>query len=235
MELSKRLQAVADLVTPGLKVADIGTDHGYIPIYLVENKKNPSAVAMDINRGPLEKAKENIALHHLEDYIETRLSDGVSELKPQEADSVVIAGMGGALVIKIMQEAGGLKTSVKEWVLQPQSELWKVRKYLLETGYRIVEEDMVLDEGKYYPMMKVREEQPECYNDMELYYGKLLLQKKSPVLKSFLQKEWKIKREILEKLEISDSESTNLRREELKQETERIKDALRIFEDGESI
>lgn len=229
MELSKRLQAVADLVTAGLRVADVGTDHGYVPIYLVENKKSPSAIAMDINKGPLKKAEENIALHGLGDYIETRLSDGVCKLKDGEADSIIIAGMGGGLVIKIMQAAERLQDTVKEWVLQPQSELWKVRQYLAESGYRIVEEDMVLDEGKFYPMMKVKKEQPEEYNFTELCYGKLLLQKKHPVLKQFLDRELQIKEEILEKLDTVNSESGAGRKEEVKKEIEIVKDALSIF------
>ena len=104
MELSKRLKAVAELVTPGQKIADIGTDHAYIPIWLVEEKRAVSAIAMDINQGPLAKAKENIELHGLSSYIETRLSDGMKKLCPNEADSVIIAGMGGGLVMKILED-----------------------------------------------------------------------------------------------------------------------------------
>ena len=135
MELSVRLQAVADMVTEGTKVADVGTDHAYIPIYLVEHDKNPSAIAMDINRGPLKKAEENISSHNLENKIETRLSDGLKQLHLGEADSVVIAGMGGGLVVKIMEEGTLHKKYVKEWILQPQSEISKVRQYLNENGY----------------------------------------------------------------------------------------------------
>lgn len=229
MELSKRLQAVADLVEPGFRVADVGTDHGYIPIYLVETGKNPSAIAMDINKGPLKKAEENIALHGLEDYIVTRLSDGVHKLQAGEADCIIIAGMGGGLVMKIMQAAGTIENDVTEWILQPQSELWKVRQYLIESGYRVVQEDMVLDEGKFYPMMKVKKEQSEEYSFTELCYGKLLLQQKHPVLKQFLEKELKIKTEILEKLDAVNSESSTGRKEEIKKEIEIIKDALSIF------
>lgn len=229
MELSKRLKGVADLVTPGVRVADVGTDHGYIPIYLVETGKNPAAIAMDINKGPLKKAEENIALHGLENYIVTRLSDGVHKLKVGEADSIIIAGMGGGLVIKIMQAAGAIENDVAEWILQPQSEIWKVRQYLVESGYHIVQEDMVLDEGKFYPMMKVKKGQSEQYNFTELCYGKLLLQQAHPVLKQFLEKELQIKKEILEKLDAVSSESSTGRKVELKKEIEIIKDALSIF------
>ena len=104
MELSKRLQAVADLVSNGVTVADVGTDHGYIPIYLVESGKNKCAIAMDINRGPLDRAEAHIRMHGLGEQIKTRLSDGVQKLQIGECDCVIVAGMGGGLVIKIMED-----------------------------------------------------------------------------------------------------------------------------------
>ena len=102
MQLSKRLQAVADLVTPGSRLADVGTDHGYVPIWLYEQGIIPSAIAMDLREGPLNRAKENIAVHDLSDGITVRLSDGLEKLLSGEADSIVIAGMGGMLVKKIL-------------------------------------------------------------------------------------------------------------------------------------
>lgn len=155
MQLSKRLQAVANFVTKGNTVADIGTDHGYIPIYLCEEGITPRAIAMDINQGPLKRAEENIQLHGLNNRITTRLSDGVTALSKEESDTVIIAGMGGGLVKKILSEGTEVLKSVKEFVLQPQSELKEVREFLRENHYCIIDEDMVLDGGKYYPIMKV--------------------------------------------------------------------------------
>lgn len=220
---------MADLVTPGLRIADIGTDHGYVPIYLVENGRNPSAVAMDINRGPLRKAEEHIALHGLSDYIETRLSDGVDKLKEGEADSVIIAGMGGGLVIRILSAAGTLADDVQEWILQPQSEIRKVRRYLSETGFRIAEENIVLDDGKYYPMMRVQKGVPEVYTEAELCYGKHLIGSRHPVLKQFLERELGMKKEILVRLDAAGSAGSRERTEEIKKEIEMIKGVLDIF------
>src|SRR5699024_7353656 len=104
MELSKRLNAVASLVTDGYRLADIGTDHAYIPIFLVSTGKIPAAVAMDVNRGPLLRAEENIRTYGLEKRIATRISDGFAALEKNEADSAVIAGMGGLLTIRILKE-----------------------------------------------------------------------------------------------------------------------------------
>ena len=229
MELSKRLQAVADLVTPGLKVADIGTDHGYIPIWLMEHKKASFAVAMDINKGPLEKARENIRLHGLASYIETRLSDGMKNLKAGEAESVVIAGMGGGLVMKILEDVKGKSLGIREWILQPQSEIQKVRTYLRESGYCIVAEDMVLDEGKFYPMMKVIKGEPELYSEAELCYGKILLKNRNKVLEEFLKKELDIKTEIRNRLQNSDGENISRRKAELTKEIEVIREALKVY------
>ena len=135
MELSKRLRAVADLVTAGYQVADIGTDHAYIPIFLAETGKTDYAVAMDVNKGPLRKAQENICAYKMEEQIETRLSDGFSALKVQEVQSAVIAGMGGNLVIRILEEGHDVVSCLKECILQPQSEPDKVRAFLLQEGF----------------------------------------------------------------------------------------------------
>ena len=233
MELSKRLQAVADLVSEGLVVADVGTDHGYIPIYLIETKKSPKAFAMDVNKGPLLRAKEHIAEHGLETRIETRLSDGVRALQKGECDCVVVAGMGGALTIKIMEEGKDIFRNLKEFVLQPQSELQKVRAYLCENAYFIVEENMVLDDGKFYPMFRVINGQSEEYHAIELCYGKLLLEQKNAVLKTFLQKEKAVKELILSNLEQSFGEHIETRRKEIQEELEGIEYALQRYYEGD--
>ena len=139
MELSKRLYAVAGLVTEGASVADIGTDHGYVPIYLVKNNIASKVIAMDINRGPLERARMHIIGHGLKDQIETRLSDGLRMVNPGEVDGMIAAGMGGALVIKILEDSKEVVDSLAFAILQPQSEISKVRKYLHDNGLVIVQ------------------------------------------------------------------------------------------------
>ena len=125
----------------GVTVADVGTDHGYIPIYLVESGKNKCAIAMDINRGPLDRAEAHIRMHGLGEQIKTRLSDGVQKLQIGECDCVIVAGMGGGLVIKIMEDGEEIFRNLTEFILQPQSEIAKVRQYLCEHNYRIIAED----------------------------------------------------------------------------------------------
>ena len=227
MELSKRLRAVADLVTAGYQVADIGTDHAYIPIFLTETGKTDYAVAMDVNKGPLRKAQENICAYKMEEQIETRLSDGFSALKVQEVQSAVIAGMGGNLVIRILEEGHDVVSCLKECILQPQSEPDKVRAFLLQEGFFFIEEDMVEEDGKYYPMMKVRPPKKsgkkdgiksEMWNDVQLQYGKLLLEKRHPVLKRYLEREIRIRTDILKSIEKKDSQKIQVRKRQLEEE-----------------
>ena len=133
-------------MTAGYKLADIGTDHAYIPIALVEQNRIPGAIAMDINEGPLQRAGEHIAENKMEKKIEIHLSNGFSALKKGEAESAVIAGMGGGLMIRILTEGEQIAKSLKECILQPQSEIERVRRFLLEEGY--VKGVQVIDDDK---------------------------------------------------------------------------------------
>ena len=154
--LSKRLQALADMVTPGRRVVDVGCDHGFVSIYLVQKKISPGVLAMDVRKGPLSRAQEHIAEYGLGDYIETRLSDGLQAFQMGEADAVVCAGMGGRLMKRILTEGREKAQSLKELILQPQSELPAFRKFLRTEGYRLLDENILVEEGKYYFLMKVR-------------------------------------------------------------------------------
>lgn len=155
MKLSHRLETIASFVRRGSKIADIGTDHGYVPIRLVEEGTAVSALAMDVRKGPLERACAHVREHGLTDRIELRLSDGLAALRPGEADCVIIAGMGGELVIRILEEGKELWDSVGQWVLSPQSDIDEVRRYLLKNGFSIEREVMVEEDGKYYTIMDV--------------------------------------------------------------------------------
>ena len=162
MELSKRLKAVADMVPPGSVVCDVGCDHGYVPIYLIQNRICTNVIAMDIHAGPLEQAREHIGRYDLEAYIETRQSDGLAALQAGEADCVILAGMGGRLTVRILQGGRDILEAVDTLILQPQSEIASVRAYLRDAGYGIVREDMVWEGGKYYPMLQARRSQPNA-------------------------------------------------------------------------
>lgn len=218
MQLSIRMQAVADMVTTAESVADIGTDHGYVPIYLVEQKKVQHAIAMDVRKGPLSKARENIMKFGCGDRIETRLSDGLSMLKPEEADTVIIAGMGGMLTIRILEEGLEVLQTVRECILQPQSDLDKVRQFLHQHHFRIVQEKMLIDEDKYYTIMRVMHGEESPYTEAENLYGRHLIQERHPVLAAYLQKQKAAKEKLLLNLEDKESAKSQERKQELQHE-----------------
>lgn len=217
MQLSERLSSVASMVTAGNCLADVGTDHGYVPIYLYERQIIPRAIAMDVNKGPLERARVHIAEYGFQNKIETRLSDGLAALKPGEADSVTIAGMGGPLIIRILSAYPEVTASLKELILQPQSEISEVRVWLGEQGYEIVEEHMVFEDGKYYSMFKaVKNEKCRALSALECKFGRLEVLKEIHVLKAFVERELNNKQNILEKLRSENTEKSNGRAEEIK-------------------
>lgn len=205
MELSKRLQTVASAVTPGSRVADIGTDHGYVPIYLIKNNLCPQAFALDVNAGPLARAQEHVQAEGLTDRIETRLGNGLEPVNPEEVDTVVIAGMGGDLICRILQAAPSFFSAGKEFVLQPQSEWFKVRHFLHDMGYHIEKEWFLKEDGKYYVILKADVSADGCkekYPDEFAYqYGACLLEERNSALIEYLENEMKKKKNILSHLE----------------------------------
>lgn len=225
MQLSERMHRLSSWVTEGNRLADVGTDHGYIPIYLVREKKIPSAIAMDVNKGPLERAREHIHEYGLDTYIKTRLSDGLSGLLPGEADTVLIAGMGGALTVRILEGGAHCLDSIKELILQPQSEIRLVRSWLFSHGFRIETEDMVLEDNKYYPLMRAvhGETGPSC--EWELYYGAVRAQQSPEVLLAFLLREAEKNQQIMEVLRQNGQEKS-VRMDELLKKEARLQEAL---------
>lgn len=216
MKLSDRLELVVSFVEPAKRAADVGTDHGYVPVELVRRGIAEQAFAMDVRKGPLFHAEENIRLAGLENKIETRLSDGLEKLSPGEADTVIIAGMGGELVIHILENGRHMWDTVNQWILSPQSELHKVRRWLHDNGFVIAAEGMVFEDGKYYTVLDVRrkagnrpagfEEYPEINSKkdpaevQEYVYGKYLIDTKNPVLKAYLKEEEEKLSELYERL-----------------------------------
>lgn len=229
MELSKRLEAIVKLVPPCNVAADVGTDHGYVPMELVRSGRCQKVIAMDVNEGPLERARINVDAHGLGDYIETRLSDGLEKLSPGEAEAIIIAGMGGALTIRILEQGQAVTEAVGYFILQPQSEIIKVRRFLEESQMHVEAEDFVEEDGKYYPMMLVRHGSEAPYSAMELKYGRRLLKDAHPVLKQYLEHEIKAKEEILKQLKNGDGDRIRKRLEELMEELGCAKETLRVY------
>ena len=242
MQLSLRLSAIADMVTTGNRLVDVGCDHGYLPVYLIQQKKIPSAIAMDVRKGPLSRAKEHIRQYGLEEYIQARLSDGLENLKAGEGDTLVIAGMGGPLMERILTDGQSVRDSFSEMILQPQSDIPHFRRFIQSQGFQVVEEKMVEEEGKFYPMMRVVRTCPEGDGNenlvseaapytLEEAFGKFLLKEHNPVLYRYLLREERIRADILKQLQAApQAEAVTARIREVKEEAQLIKAALAEYE-----
>ena len=154
MKLDLRLTMVASLVRPGKPLADIGTDHAFVPVFLILNDIIPSAYACDIKVGPLDNAKKTIDEYDLNDKVTPILSDGLIEV-PHDVNDFVIAGMGGELIAKILSDSKWVEEVGNHFVLQPQTHAESLRQYLFGAGYEILKEDVVLDKRHLYLAMEV--------------------------------------------------------------------------------
>lgn len=155
IKLDERLELCAKNVRVGKNIADVGTDHGYIAIWLVLNKISPRAIATDIRVGPLLNAQKNIKKYKVENKIETRLSNGLDKVQLNEVDDIIIAGMGGELIIEIIKSAEWLKNKSKHLILQPMSAEKELREFLFYEGFNIVSEQVVVSKNKIYTVMSV--------------------------------------------------------------------------------
>jgi len=227
VQLSNRLLAAAGMVTKGNIVADIGCDHAYTSIYLCQAGIAPKVIAMDVNKGPLVGARAHVEEAGLASQITIRLSDGLQKLTPGEADTVLLCGMGGLLMIKILSDYPEATASLKELVLQPQSEVGEVRMFLHKQGYEITEEHMLKEDGKFYVMMRaVKSAVPEAYEtECDYLYGKLLIEEKNEVLLEYLEREQRLRTDVLAALSGQDTENARLRKESLNREFSLIEEA----------
>lgn len=177
LELTARLQQLADWVRPGAKLADVGTDHAYLPVWLDIHGRVSSAIASDLRKGPLERARQNGALHGAQ-HVSYRLGNGLEGIAPHEADTIVIAGMGGENIVSILRAAPWTKDGAHTLLLSPHTKSEELRSYLSENGYRILREALVLDRDTLYPVMEVTAGEmalttAQCYGGAALLHDPL--------------------------------------------------------------
>lgn len=168
LRLQPRLQCLADCVPQGTRLADVGTDHGYLPVWLLQNGRIASAIASDINAEPLEHARRTAAEYGV--TLDLRLCPGLDAVAPNEADTVAIAGMGGETIIAILQDAAW-DWRGKTLLLQPMTKAELLRRYLAENGFRIASERLVLDKGTIYPVLTVEAGESQALSSAEAWCG----------------------------------------------------------------
>ncbi|MGL4989767.1 MAG: tRNA (adenine(22)-N(1))-methyltransferase [Sarcina sp.] len=189
MELSIRLQAIADLVDNCESIADIGTDHGYIPIYLVKKGICKKAIASDINKGPINKAKMNIGFDGLSDKINCYHGAGLKPLKVGEATGIVIAGMGGNLIRDILLSDLNKVKKYEFMILQPTQNPEILREFLYNNEYEIIDENIIFEDKTYYEMFKVKyNKNSEKLNLDNIFYeiSPVLLRKKHSLINDYI-------------------------------------------------
>ncbi len=224
-EISYRMKAAADMVTKGNCVADIGCDHGYVSIYLYKKGIAKKCIASDINKGPLQAAKKNVELYDAGSGVEVRLSDGLSAFDIGEADTILITGMGGNLIEKILLNKRKVVISARELVLEPQSDYDRVRKCLCELGFEIAGEKLVSECGKYYPVIKaVNTGEKQTLSEIQYKFGPCILKEQEEIFREFLLKEKSRFEAILSSLEKKSAAPE--RREEIRKELDFIEEAL---------
>jgi tRNA (adenine22-N1)-methyltransferase len=187
-KLSARLAAVAALVR-GETLCDIGCDHGLLPAYLARSGRLRRAVAADISPGSLDKAKELINEYKLNEIIETRLGDGLAPLAPGEADTCVIAGMGGMNIISILEAQPVTAAAFSQLILSPNRDQEKLRRFLHRAGFRINDERAVSERGVVYFIIDAEPGTEPAYDGLGYLFGKTLLDRGDPVLARFLEQE----------------------------------------------
>lgn len=154
MSISKRLRTIIDLVTEGNVIADIGTDHGYVPISLLREGRTPKAIAVDLSAISLRKAKGNAEKAGVADKIEFICSDGLRDINPGDADTIIISGMGGILSVNILEAGKEVSLSAKELILSPHRDAELVRGFLEDYGFDIVYDEEIEDKKRKYCIIK---------------------------------------------------------------------------------
>lgn len=189
MDLKGRLALIASFVPGCTLVCDVGTDHAYIPVFLVKEGICNKALALDINKGPLLAANENIKQYGLQDKIETRLGNGLEPLKKEEADVIVIAGMGGILISEILEASFDKAKAANELILQPMNAIEILRQWLFENGFEILDEELTNEEAKIYNVMKVKWTGTVLpFEKIDCYIGSKLVEKGGSLVQNFVKR-----------------------------------------------
>lgn len=216
MKLNHRLRSVASFVPYGETVADIGTDHAYLPIYLVLNSIAPKVIAVEFNPGPLEKAKQNIIKYQLCDKIEVRNGYGFEPISSEEVETAVIAGIGGTSIIDIIESSQSTARSLNSLILQPMNKVELVRAYLRDNNFELKDEELILEDNRYYEILSAASGPSVEYDELFFEIGPILLKKNHPLLAEYLEEKISHYWQVINSLERSSNVGAQEKKEYLK-------------------
>lgn len=226
INLSIRMKMNAALVPEGSRVADIGCDHGYVAMWLADHKSCPVVIATDKNEGPVRRAKKNMKDAGYDGCVDVRMGDGLSVINPGEADTVLIAGMGGMLICEILSASPDVLQTVDTLILQPQSDVEEVRRHIHSLGYYIDKESICMEEGKYYFSIRAKKgEEDVPYTSTEYRFSRLLAEEGGTVFRRYMREKTDKLRDILNSINTISaiSKDTELRKQELQRELEELR------------
>lgn len=226
MILSNRLMEIYKFIPQNSIVGDIGTDHGYLPVYLMENKKSKLVIATDISEKSLDKIVKYVEDKKLKEDIITRLGDGLDVIKPFEIDTLVVAGMGGLLIRDILEKNKEVTNSIVNFIFQPMIASKELREYLIENKFKIVDESLAREGDKFYEIIYAKKEL--SYIEDEIYFeiSNKLIEKKHPLLKEFLNFKIRKQDEIIDKLKDGISPKSIERHKELIEKNKKYQEIL---------
>ncbi|WP_297134578.1 tRNA (adenine(22)-N(1))-methyltransferase [Terrisporobacter sp.] len=228
MKLTNRLLKIASLVTSNKRLADIGTDHGYIPVYLLNKNIINFAILADINKGPLENARKEVKRNKLDDKVDLRLGSGIEVLKKGEVDEIIIAGMGGILIGELLEANKEVAHEAEKLILQPMQAQEELRKYLLNNGYEILDEHLEKEDFRLYEIIVAKYTGKNTDVEDDVYYeiGKKLLENKDELLSEFIDNKIKKYNNIIEKLGNKKSDAILSRRNSANERIEKLKNLI---------
>ena len=216
--LTPRLQKIADLIKPCNCIADIGTDHAYLPVYLTISEKCNFAVASDISSGPLSRAETTVNQYGQSHRIDLRLGGGVDTLAPNEADAIVIAGMGGIIITEIIKSRPEIFKTAKQILIQPMSSVPELRENLIELGYEITDEYLAKEDRKMYNILSLEPCKSQIkYTPAEIYAGKKLMDNKPELFEEYIAIKKKQLENIIDGLQKSTTGNSDLKLQETKE------------------
>lgn len=226
IKISQRLEALANLVPHGSAAADIGTDHALLPCYLVKKGISPRVVAVELQGGPYRAAEKNIKEQGLTGAIELRCGDGLIPLNPGEVEVVIIAGMGGNTIREILQKSPRVLQELERIVFQPMSGSPLLRSWLLENGWGLVCEDLILEDGRIFEILGAEKKPMPPLTLTEINFGPLLIKNRHPLLPALLKKELTGLQEIKRQLAKSTKRATEEKRQYFVQREKMVKELL---------
>ena len=214
LELSPRLKIIADSIKGYNSVADIGSDHAYLPIYLVKTFNIKKAVASDVNKGPVEISRERLKQYDVEKHVEVRRGDGLEILEAGETEVIVIAGMGGMLIRDIMEKGKSIIESAKLIILQPMRDSDCVRKWIFGNGFDIIDEELVKEDERIYEVIWASPGSGYMDKDDPMLIGDKIIKKKHPLAAEFIDKKIEELEKVIALLEGKNTINSRKRKEE---------------------